>query len=351
MKREKILRHQTVPIDVQSNKNIGELLGQMAYIGFQGGRLGEAVNVWTRMLKKRDIVIWLGVAGAMIPAGMRKILTYLIRRRMIDVLVTTGANIYHDCYEALGGKHFLGTESADDVTLRRLRINRMFDVYADEKKFYWLDILIERELCSRLRENYPYSTREIISHLGRWLGEKAKDHDSITVAAAEMGVPVFVPALCDSSLGFSMAFAKRRRGRRIVVDHIKDVDESSRITEKARWSGVIIVGGGVPKNFIQQTAVIASYQTRHDRTHQYALQFTTDMPVWGGLSGSTFEEAQSWGKYNPKAEMVICHSDATIALPIAAHALSDRFKRLRRNVPVFEWGPNNLDIRFESRKL
>jgi deoxyhypusine synthase len=148
-------------------------------------------------------------------------------------------------------------------------------------------------------------------------------------------------------------FANRRRKRHIIVDHMRDVDESSRITEKSRRTSVIIVGGGVPKNFIQQTAVIASYQTRHDRTHSFAIQFTTDVPQWGGLSGSTFEEAQSWGKYNPRARMVQCFVDATIALPIVSQALSQRFKRFRRRVPKFNWRSQNggLKIEFQGTRL
>jgi len=299
------------------------------------------------MLKKRQIVIWMGLAGAMVPAGMRKTIAQLIRRRMIDVLVTTGATIYHDAYEATGGKHFKGTDRVDDVQLRKYRIDRMYDVYADEKRFYRLDNAIEKEFCSSLRDNYPYSSRQISEKLGAWLSERARERDSISIAAWESGVPIFLPAICDSSLGFAMMFANRRRGRRVIVDHMRDVHESSMITEKCSKSGVVIVGGGVPKNFIQQSAVVASYATRHDRTHNYALQVTTDAAHWGGLSGATLAEAQSWGKYSPRAQMVTCHVDATIALPIVAQALSERFKRVRRNIPRFDWTSDALEITFQ----
>ena len=299
------------------------------------------------MLKKRQIVIWMGIAGAMVPAGMRKIITHLIRRRMIDVLVTTGATIYHDAYEATGGKHFRGTDKVDDVQLRKYKIDRMYDVYADEKKFYRLDNEIEREFCSLLRDNYPYSSRQITEKLGGWLSERARDRDCISIAAKEAGVPVFIPSLCDSSLGFAMMFANRRRGRKIIVDHMKDVHESALVTEKSSRSGVVIFGGGVPKNFIQQSAVVASYVTRHDRTHDYALQVTTDAAHWGGLSGATLEEAKSWGKYSPRAQMVTCYTDSTIALPILGQGLADRFKRVKRDVPRFDWTADALKITFQ----
>jgi deoxyhypusine synthase len=352
LQREQILRRPTRPVEVQPEKTISELLSDLSLTGFQGRKLGEAADVWTAMLKKREIVIWMGLAGAMVPAGMRELITYLVRRRMVDVLVSTGATLYHDAYETIGGKHFLGTDQIDNVMLRRNRIDRVYDVYADENKFYRLDVMIEKEFSLRFQPGKPYSSREIMHEFGKWIAEKRRDRDGICVAAYEMGVPIFVPAFCDSGLGFSLMFANRRRKRRVVVDHMRDVDESSRITEKSRRTAVIVVGGGVPKNFIQQTAVIASYQTRHDHTHDYAIQFTTDVPQWGGLSGSTFEEAQSWGKYNRQSKMVQCFTDATIALPIVAHGLSQRFKRFRRRVPRFQWGSaNGVQITYQPMRL
>ncbi len=350
MSRKRFLTHPTKLLEISPDRTTDQLVTEMASTAFQGRRLGEAFEIWARMLKKRQIVIWMGLAGAMVPAGMRKTIAQLIRRRMIDVLVTTGATIYHDAYEATGGRHFKGTDRVDDVQLRKYRIDRMYDVYADERRFYRLDNVIEKEFCSLLRDNYPYSSRQVTEKLGAWLSERARDRDSISIAAWESGVPTFLPAICDSSLGFSMMFANRRRGRRIIIDHMKDIDESSMITEKFLKSGVVIFGGGVPKNFIQQSAVVASYATRHDRTHNYAIQVTTDAAHWGGLSGATLQEAQSWGKYSPRAQMVTCHVDSTIALPILAQALAERFKRIRRNIPRFDWAANALEITFQRFK-
>ena len=350
MNRQRFLSHPMKPFEISAERSTDQIVAEMASTAFQGRRLGEAFEIWSRMLKKRQIVIWMGLAGAMVPAGMRKIVTQLIRRRMVDVLVTTGATVYHDAYEAVGGKHFKGTDRVDDVQLRKYRVDRMYDVYADERKFYRLDNEIGKGFCSMLRDNYPYSSRQIAEKLGEWLSERGRDKDSISIAAYEAGVPVFLPAICDSSLGFSMMFANRQQGRRIVVDHMKDVDESSTITEKSSRSGVVIFGGGVPKNFIQQSAVVASYATRHDRTHDYAIQVTTDAAHWGGLSGATLEEAKSWGKYSPRAQMVTCHVDSTIALPILGQALADRFKRVRRYVPRFDWARDSLEITFQRFK-
>lgn len=348
---KKLLTWPTIPIGVEPDKKISDLSEQMLEIGFQGRKLAEAAEVWCTMLRRRNALIWMGLAGAMVPAGMRRTISYLIRRRMIDALVSTGANLYHDCFEAFGHKHYVGSHMVDDVRLRKQRVDRIYDVYADEDRFYKLDVWIEKSFTSMLRDNYSYSSREVLQILGRALSKEADGRDSILVSAYEAGVPVFAPAICDSSLGFSIMFANRRRGKRIVLNQLKDVDESSRITEKSKWTGVIYIGGGVPKNFIQQTAVIASYQTRHERSHSAALQITTDSPQWGGLSGCTLEEGQSWGKIRAKAKKVTCYCDATIALPFISHVLSERFRRLRRDVPIFNWQDGGLDIEYRRLRL
>ncbi len=361
--RKKILRYPTEPLEVWPERKVSELTEGMLETGFQGKKLAEAVEVWARMLRKKNVLIWLGLAGAMVPAGMRRLVSYLIKRRMVDVVVSTGANLYHDAYEAKGKKHYVGTHLIDDVKLRKCKVDRIYDIFADEAGFYKFDNWIEKNFAYGLKDNYPYSSRELMFLFGKILSKVGREKDSILVSAYRKGVPIFSPALNDSALGFSIMFANRR-GRRvkvgktvryirkkILIDALKDVEESSRITEKAKMTGVVYLGGGIPKNFIQQTAVIASYQTRHDRSHNYAIQITTDSPHWGGLSGCTFEEAQSWGKIHQRAGKVMCFADVTIALPIIVHALSEKFKRLTREVPVFEWNKEGVDISYERMRL
>jgi deoxyhypusine synthase len=360
------LAHPTEPIEVWPDKKISDLAREMLAIGFQGRKLAETIEVWSKMLKRKNIVIWLGLAGAMVPAGMRKIISYLIRRRMIDVLVTTGANMYHDFCEAMGMKHYIGTHMIDDHKLRKQKVDRIYDVFADEERFYKLDNVIRDDFSSMLKDDYPYSSREVFHLLGRYLAKYGKEKDSIIVSAYKNKVPIFCPAFGDSCLGFSLMLANRRekevvkriRGRQvtlkrrnIIVDALKDVHETAKIREKSKYSGVIYIGGGTPKNFIQQTAVIASYHTRHDKSHNFAIQITTDMPQWGGLSGCTFEEAISWGKETKSSKTATCHADATIALPIVVHALSERFVKLRRNVPIFTWKRRDVLLSFEKMKL
>jgi len=361
--RKKILKYPTEPLEVWPERSISELTEGMLSTGFQGRKLAEVIEVWARMLRKRNIVIWLGLAGAMVPAGMRRVISYLIKRRMIDILVSTGANLYHDAYEAYGRKHYIGSHLVDDVKLRKYKVDRIHDVFADEEGFYKFDNWIVKNFAYGLKDDYPYSSRELTFLLGKLLSKVGREKDSILVSAYRKEVPIFCPALNDSALGFSIMFANRRGKRvktkkgiryirkKILIDALKDVEESSCITEKARGTGVVYLGGGIPKNFIQQTAVIASYQTRHDRSHNYAVQITTDSPHWGGLSGCTFEEAQSWGKIHQRAGKVMCFADATIALPIIVHALSEKFERLRREVPVFEWNKEGVDISYEKMRL
>src|SRR3990170_4638383 len=185
MSRQRFLRHPTKLFEVSAGKTTDQMISEMAGTAFQGRRLGEAFEIWARMLKKRQIVIWMGIAGAMVPAGMRKVIAQLIRRRMIDVLVTTGAMIYHDAYEATGGKHFKGTDKVDDVQLRKYRVDRMYDVYSDERRFYRLDNEIDKGFCFLLRDSYPYSSRQITEKFGAWLSDRARDRDSISIAAKE----------------------------------------------------------------------------------------------------------------------------------------------------------------------
>ncbi len=338
------LSHPTEPVEVKERR-ISELLEAMAKTGFQGRKLGEAFLAWKSMLRDEGCVVFFGMSGAMVPAGMRRVVAYLIEHRLVDVVVTTGANVFHDIHEALGGRHYLGSPHADDALLFRHGIDRIYDVFAREEEFRSVDRLIA-ELSTELSEEREYSSREVVAFLGEKLLERGAAKDSIVVAAYRRGVPVFVPALGDSSVGIALTLA-RRQGHRVAVNQIKDVDEITQIVEQAERTGVVYIGGGVPKNFIQQTEVVASILGIDKGGHDYAVQFTTDAPHWGGLSGCTFEEAVSWGKVSPYSKKVQCFVDATIALPIVAHALNEVRGSFRKRVPVFEW-EGKLRLRWEE---
>lgn len=325
----------TSPIEVK-NRSFAELLHSMAKTGFQGRRLGIAFEVWLEMLKEERITIFMGLAGAMVPAGMRKIISWMIRNRFIDVLVSTGANLFHDIHEALGFKHYLGSDAVNDEELYREGIDRIYDIFAHEKEFNKLDFLISEIFAE---SEGVFSSREIIERIAERIRKDAKE-DSIVISAYEEGVPIFCPAIADSSIGIGASLAKKR----CVVDTIKDVEELTEIVAKSEKTGVIYIGGGVPKNFIQQTEVVARLKGYEVDGHDYAIQLTTDSPYFGGLSGCTFEEGISWGKINEKSRKVQVFVDATIALPILAHGL---IEAKRRNFPVFKFG-EEVEVRFQK---
>jgi len=339
------LKHPTSPMDV-SDKTIGDLIEGMGRTGFQGRKLGESLDVWLQMLEDNRISVFLGLSGAMVPAGMRRILSFLIESRAIDCLVSTGANLFHDAYEALGGHHYLGSENADDTVLFKAEIDRIHDVYASEQDFRKLDLKIA-EFAMGLESGKAYSSRELMHLFGKMIHELGGAKDSILTSAYRNSVPIYAPSLSDSSIGIGLTVA-RRKGHPVTVDHIKDVDELTSIVEASKKTGVIYVGGGVPKNFIQQTEVVASMFGLEEMGHEYAIQYTTDSPQWGGLSGCTFEEAVSWGKIHEGAKKVQVFVDATIALPIISHALFEKSKDIlkKRKKPKFNVEGEKLEISF-----
>jgi deoxyhypusine synthase len=298
--------------------DVAALLRGMAQTGFQGRKLGESVEIWMRMLADPGCTIFFGLSGAMIPAGMQTCVVEMVKRHYVDVIVSTGANIFHDICEHLGVCHYLGHHDVDDAGLYEKGIDRIYDVFAFEEEFRSVD----RGIAAFAETIAPFhgSSREFVRAIGEWLIREAPGRESIVTACVKENIPIFIPALCDSSIGIGALIA-RRRGVGIDIDQIADTDELTGIVEEAKKTGVIYVGGGVPKNFIQQTQVIGSIHEKDLGGHDYAIQYTTDSPHWGGLSGCSFEEAISWGKESAHGMHVQVHVDATIALPIVISAL------------------------------
>lgn len=324
----------TIPM---KDRGVADLVRDMGRMGFQGGQLGTSLRVWERMLDE-DVTIFLGLAGAMVPAGLGEFIAYLLRERRVDCLVSTGANLFHDLCEGLGIVHYRGSACADDVSLNEQKIDRIYDVFVSEIELHKADMHISN-FVKGLNESRRYSSRELMYMVGEGLPDT-----TILGAAHESGVPIFVPAIADSSWGIGMVMAYRE-GHSVMVDQIKDVDEITRIVEKSKKTGVIYIGGGVPKNFIQQTEVIAELIGEYSGGHSYALQYTTDAPHWGGLSGCTFEEAVSWGKVAREASKVQVFSDATITVPLVVQALKASGKK-RKSYPVYDWSDAELKLRY-----
>ena len=341
----------TVPVEIRKDSKISSMLENMRSIGFQARSLGNVYHIWSEMLMEPRIVIMMGIAGAMVPAGLRKVISHLISHHYIDALVTTGANLYHDLNEAIGHRHYLGTDAVDDVMLRELKVDRIYDIFADEEEYIMTDEWIDHVFTKRLEDHRPYSSREVLKELGRFLIDNRFKNESILISAYESNVPIFAPALGDSALGFSIMSANAQRKRRIVVDMMKDVFESVVLAMRAPKTGAIYVGGGVPKNYIQQAAVLASWFLKEEKPHEYAVQISTDIPQWGGLSGATFEEAKSWGKIKSSGKTASAYLDATIGLYLVAQGLFEEFSGKSREVPVFDFNGDEASLKFVRMEL
>ena len=335
----------TEPFEVNPADTVADVLAKMQKISFQGRELGNAFDVWRQMIED-ECTIWLGLSGAMTAGGMRRIVRYLIEHRLIDALVSTGANVFHDIYECLGTPHFLGDPEEDDIHLREQRLDRVYDTYLDEDVFRVIDHWVMDWAYTKL-EPRPYSSREFFFELGRTLSTSARE-EGILTAAFRAGIPIYCPAIVDSSFGLALAGREDKKTPPFLFDLVRDVEETAMIFEFSKETGVIYIGGGTPKNFIQQSAIIIDHA--EDRGHKYGIQITADAPHWGGLSGCTFSEAKSWGKIHPRAKMATVRADATVAFPFLVTAVADAGRELlkRRRKPSFK---NGRELEFDGHTL
>ena len=311
------------------DKTISQLLKEMGNTGFQGRKLGEAADVWEKMIKDNDVTILMGFAGSMSTTGQWKIIKWLMENHFIDVLVSTGANISEDIQDSMHG-YYKGHWLVDDEDLLKHNVFRYYDVFTDGLKYREMTELI-RSFINTLKENYPYSSREFCQNFGQFLLERKID--CLLSTAYKNKIPVYSPAIMDSEYGIAAVLSRRWDKKTVVVDQMKDFDELAKIGELSKKTGVIYIGGGVPKDTIQLITAIVSILKgeKLEYPHEYAIQITTDSPQWGGLSGCTFEEAVSWGKITTNQNnKVVCYCDATIALPIVAHGLNERMKIKRQ---------------------
>ncbi len=344
-RRRELLKKSVRPVDVTEVHGLGNLLEQFQGTSIQARNLGRCLEVWENALTdRRRPTIFLGLSGPLIAAGLRKVLRDVVDWGLVDVLVSTGAILYQDLYQSIGGRHWVGSPTADDVKLRDLYLDRIYDTYVDELKFEDTDRVIGKitnEFPAR-----PASSREYLA----FLGSKFPDPESILATAARRGVPVFSPALIDSSIGIGLTLhyqANRKRRERFILDAVRDNYELVQILAHSPRTAVIYIGGGTPKNWINDGIVMANYAfAREGEGHYYALQITTDVPHWGGLSGSTLDEAQSWGKISRTATRGTAHVEASIGLPLLVGALYDHRARWRHRPRLaFDWSGDQVTIR------
>jgi deoxyhypusine synthase len=339
--RKALLKDFVEPVDLDKATSIKDLVEAWKNGGIQSRSLADCATVYENMLLDKDRpTVMIGLSGALIAGGMRKVLSGMISKGIVDVVVSTGAILYQDYYTALGYRHFKGTPQSDDERLHDLYIDRIYDAYVDEIGFVKCDDAIS-EFSSKL-ELRNYSTREFLCQLGSTIN----DEHSILYNAYRYGVPVFCPAIADSSIGIGLAgyyrWAKKNQAKTFTIDTLKDNMEIAQIILKSKKTGSIYLGGGVPKNYINDAAVMLDYT----KGHAYAFQITADAPHWGGLTGSTLDEAKSWGKVSKKATRATVYAEITIALPlIVGYALQKGLHKGRQRVK-FDWKEEGLELSY-----
>ncbi|PIV64674.1 MAG: deoxyhypusine synthase [bacterium (Candidatus Ratteibacteria) CG_4_9_14_3_um_filter_41_21] len=333
--KKKILSHPIEAIDLARTVRLVDLVDSFKKMSIQARRIGRCATVYENMLEdpKRP-TIFLGLAGPLIAAGLRKVIRDMIEFNIIDVIVSTGAILYHDLYQSFGYKHYIGSPEADDSYLRELFIDRIYDTYVDDEKFIKSDSWVGRFADSL--EPRSYSSREFLYLLGK----EIKDENSILKTAAKYGVPVFSPALNDSSIGIGLTdhyhLQKQKKGPRIIIDAIRDNYELTQIVVKSKKTAAIYVAGGVPKNFINDSVVMSYIFGKNIGGHSYAFQVTTDVPHWGGLSGSTLEEAKSWGKVSKNATEAMAFVEPSVSLPLIVGYILQKKLRPRKRL-IHQW--------------
>jgi deoxyhypusine synthase len=267
------------------------------------------------MIKDQECTVILCIAGSTSAAGCMQIYTDMVRYNMVDVIVATGASIVDmDFFEALGFKHYKGSPIVDDKKLRELYIDRIYDTFIDEEQLQVCDNTI-KEIADSLAPR-PYSSREFIMEMGKYLVDNAKKQDSLIQTAYENDVPIFCPAFSDSSAGFGMVkHQAENEENHISIDSIKDLRELTGIKIKSPVSGLFMIGGGVPKNFAQDTVVCAEVLGKSIDMHKYAVQITVADVRDGACSSSTLKEASSWGKVDTVYEQMV-YAEATSVVPL-----------------------------------
>ncbi|MEX2187579.1 MAG: deoxyhypusine synthase [Pirellulales bacterium] len=340
---KKELLSQTVEHFDITRTDVVPVVEQMRDMAFSARDLARAAEIYDRMLRDRECGIILTLAGSLISAGLKQVFVDMIRNRMVDAIVSTGANIVdQDFFEGLGFRHYVAEErlkaGMDDGMLRDLHIDRIYDTLIDEDELRVCDETM-KQIADTMAPG-AYSSREFIHEMGKHLAEHGKNRDSIVLAAYEHGVPIFSPAFSDCSAGLGMIvhYNERGPGERAVFDSMKDFYELTQIKIRSGETGLFMIGGGVPKNFTQDIVVAADILGHDAPMHKYAIQVTVADVRDGALSSSTLKEASSWGKVDTAYEQMV-FSEATLAVPLIAgyayHKNAWRERKERRFSEIF----------------
>ncbi|WP_254545826.1 deoxyhypusine synthase [Halomarina pelagica] len=319
---------------VTAGMSVGDLVEQYGRAGIGAATVHEAVDVTSEMFADEDCTVFLSLAGAMVPTGMRRVVSDLLRDGYVDALVTTGANLTHDAVEAIGGKHHHGragphegagdpgmTEREFDERLRDEEVDRIYNVYLPQEHFASFESHLREEVFPPLAEEGTVSIERLCRELGRANAEVneregVEEDAGVAAAAYESDVPIYCPAVQDSVLGLQAWMYSQTSA--FSLDALRDVTPLTDLAYEAERAGCLLVGGGVPKNFTLQTMLVTP------GAYDYAVQITMDPAATGGLSGATLDEARSWGKLEKDARNVTVLGDATVYLPLLVAGVRER---------------------------
>jgi deoxyhypusine synthase len=291
-----------------------ELVKGMKEIGFNAKYIGQAADILETVIKNKQCKLFFGLAGALVPGGLKEIFIEMLEKGYVDVFVTTGANLTHDLIEALGFPHYQGTAHIDDEKLNEEKIDRIYNVFMKDEVYDATEDFFVRNFDSLSKKT---NVKEFLWELGRLLPGR-----SILKICYEKKIPIFCPAITDSGIGmmvWSSLLRKEHKNKKINLNEFDDLADICDIVWDTKKRGILYVGGGTPKNYIQQALQFVNGA-------DYGVQITTDKADPGGSSGAPLREGISWGKMDKKAKFVTVNCDATIALPLLIAALRDRIK-------------------------
>lgn len=322
LNREELLARPIRHIDI-SRHDPSDLIHEMREMAFTARDLANACSIYDRMLRDGDCAIILCLAGSLISAGLKKVFADMVRLNMVDCIVSTGANMVdQDFFEALGFRHYIAPDALKsgmfDDQLREMHLDRIYDTLISEDDLRICDETVHK--ITDTLELRPWSSREFIREMGAYLAQEyPKAADSIMLEAYRAGVPIFCPAFSDCSAGFGLVAhqAARNDGPKVTLDSARDFLELTQLKIASAQTGLVMIGGGVPKNFVQDTVVAADVLGKQVPMHKYAVQITVADVRDGALSSSTLKEASSWGKVDTTYEQMV-YSEATLAMPLLA---------------------------------
>ena len=312
--KKDLLKKPVEHIDITSF-DARKIISSMEKMSFVSRETANAANIFNEMIEDKNCTIFLTLAGSTSAAGCMNIYKDLIKYNMVDAIVATGASIIDmDFFEALGFKHYQGSQFQDDAELRKNYIDRIYDTYIDEDELQMCD----KKICEIADSLKPrsYTSREFIYEIGKYLKNNAKKKGSLIETAYDMNVPIFCPAFTDSSAGFGLVIHQEKNPKNhLTIDSVREFRELTEIKIQSKESGLFMIGGGVPKNFVQDTVICAELLGKDVGMHKYAVQITVADSRDGACSSSTLKEASSWGKVDVTKEQMV-FAEATSVLPL-----------------------------------